>query len=99
MNEIISSFPQQWQEIIGLLLAPIAWIPRMQHVLMDFFLRSPCVWRARAWCYQAEGAALLARAAVCSAQLGPASLPVSELLMVLAFSFRHTWRYVSRPGV
>src|ERR687884_566440 len=30
MEELISSFPQQWQELIGLLLAPIVWIPRTQ---------------------------------------------------------------------
>src|SRR5215470_19220844 len=30
--------PERWQELIELLLAPIAWVPRMQETLLAFFL-------------------------------------------------------------
>src|SRR5919201_2869048 len=36
-EQIIAQVPERWREVVALLLAPIAWIPRMQHVLMDFF--------------------------------------------------------------
>src|SRR5262249_22646177 len=48
MEDIVSSFPQHWQEIIGLLAAPGSWLPRMQHLLMGFFLQSPSAWGAAA---------------------------------------------------
>jgi hypothetical protein len=31
------SVPERWQELIGLVLAPLAWIPRMQDAVMGFF--------------------------------------------------------------
>jgi hypothetical protein len=37
-EQIIAQVPERWREVVTLLLAPIAWIPRMQQVLMDFFL-------------------------------------------------------------
>ena len=30
--------PERWQEVIDLVLAPIAWIPRMQEALIAFFV-------------------------------------------------------------
>ena len=101
MNEIISSFPQQWQEIIGLLLAPIAWIPRMQHVLMDFFLRSPSVWMAAAKYVLLLLPALLALAALWCTQLSLYTLPfrngrvhfVSALLLTWWDAARAVWLY------
>jgi hypothetical protein len=32
------SVPERWQDVIQLLLAPIAWVPRLQEVLLAFFL-------------------------------------------------------------
>ena len=101
MNEIISSFPQQWQEVIGLLLAPIAWIPRMQHVLMDFFLRSPSVWMAAAKYVLLLFPALLALAALWCTQLSLYTLPfrngrvhfVSALLLTWWDAARAVWLY------
>src|ERR671936_777299 len=48
MEELIAAFPEQWKELMALLLAPIAWIPRTQEVVMDFFLRSPSLYSAAA---------------------------------------------------
>lgn len=33
--------PQDWQGVLEQLLIPVSWIPRMQEVLIDFFLFSP----------------------------------------------------------
>ena len=36
--------PERWQEVIQLLLAPIAWVPRMQEALLAFFLAPSEAW-------------------------------------------------------
>ena len=36
--------PERWQEMIGLLLAPIAWVPRMQEALLAFFMSPASPW-------------------------------------------------------
>src|SRR4029434_4617796 len=36
--------PERWQEVIDLVLTPIAWIPRMQEALIAFFLNPASHW-------------------------------------------------------
>jgi len=36
--------PERWQELIALLLAPVAWVPRMQEALLAFFLTPAAPW-------------------------------------------------------
>ena len=48
IERLIAMMPGQWREIVGLLLAPIVWVPRMQSALVDFFLESPSPWTATA---------------------------------------------------
>ena len=36
--------PERWQEVIELLLTPIAWVPRMQETLLAFFLNPSAPW-------------------------------------------------------
>jgi hypothetical protein len=36
--------PERWQDVIQLLLAPIAWVPRLQEVLLAFFLNPATSW-------------------------------------------------------
>jgi hypothetical protein len=36
--------PERWQDVIDLTLSPIAWIPRMQEVLLAFFLSPASGW-------------------------------------------------------
>ena len=36
--------PERWQDVIELLLSPIAWIPRMQETLLAFFLSPASAW-------------------------------------------------------
>src|SRR5436309_14950491 len=101
MEELISSFPQQWQEIIGLLLAPIVWIPRTQHVLMDFFTRSPSMWVAAVKYLLLLLPALLARLARSCTQLSIYTLPfrsnrvhfMSAMLLAWWDAARATWLY------
>jgi hypothetical protein len=46
IERLIAMVPGQWREIVGLLLAPIVWVPRMQSALTDFFLESASPWTA-----------------------------------------------------
>ena len=101
MDEIISSFPQHWQEIIGLLLSPISWLPRMQHVLMDFFTQSPSVWVAAAKYVLLLLPALLGVAALWCTQLSIYTLAfrngrvhfASAMLLAWWDAARATWLY------
>jgi hypothetical protein len=36
--------PERWQEVIDLLIAPVAWVPRMQEALLAFFLNPSPPW-------------------------------------------------------
>ena len=38
------SVPERWQDVIQLLLAPIAWVPRLQEALLAFFLSPATEW-------------------------------------------------------
>ncbi len=38
------SVPERWQDVIQLLLGPIAWVPRLQEVLLAFFLNPATSW-------------------------------------------------------
>jgi hypothetical protein len=101
MEEIISSFPQHWQEIIALLAAPISWLPRMQHVLMDFFMQSPSAWVAAAKYVLLLLPALLGVAALWCTQLSIYTLPfrsgrvhfASAMLLAWWDAARATWLY------
>jgi len=101
MEQIISSFPQQWQEVIALLLGPVGWIPRLQYVLMDFFLHSPSPWVAAAKYVLLLFPALLGLAALWCTQLSIYTLPfrngrvhfVSVLLLTWWDAARAVWLY------
>jgi hypothetical protein len=101
MEEIISSFPPHWQEFIGLLAAPVSWLPRMQHVLMDFFMQSPSVWVAAAKYVLLLLPALLGVAALWCTQLSIYTLPfrsgrvhfASAMLLAWWDAARATWLY------
>jgi hypothetical protein len=41
---MIMTVPERWQEVIDLVLAPIAWIPRMQEALIAFFVSPAARW-------------------------------------------------------
>jgi hypothetical protein len=101
MQEIITAFPEQWRQTIGLLMSPIAWIPRTHDVLMDFFLHSPSVWVAAAKYLFLLFPAVLALAAIWCTQLSVYTLPfrsgrlqfVSALLLTWWDAARAVWLY------
>jgi hypothetical protein len=101
MEQIVSSLPQNWQEIIALLLGPVGWLPRLQHVLMDFFLHSPSPWVAAAKYVLLLFPALLGLGALWCTQLSIYTLPfrngrvhfVSALLLTWWDAARAVWLY------
>jgi hypothetical protein len=48
LEQIIDMAPEQWQELVSVLIAPIQWIPEMQWWFIDFFSESPSGWIAAA---------------------------------------------------
>ena len=101
MQEFITAFPEQWRLVIGVLLAPIAWIPRTHDVLMDFFFHSPSVWVAAAKYLLLLFPAALGLAAIWCTQLSIYTIPfrsgrlqfVSALLLTWWDAARAVWLY------
>ena len=40
IDQIIARLPEAWRTVAELVAAPIAWVPRLQQLLFDFFLDS-----------------------------------------------------------
>jgi hypothetical protein len=101
MQDFIAAFPEQWRHVIGLLMAPIAWIPRTHDVLMDFFLQSPSVWVAAGKYVLLLFPAVLGLAAIWSTQLSIYTIPfrsgrlqfISALLLTWWDAARAVWLY------
>jgi hypothetical protein len=101
MDEIINAFPQQWQDVVGALFAPISWIPRTQHLVADFFIHSPSPWVAVAKYVLLLLPALLAFGALWCTQLSIYTLPfrtarvhfASAMLLAWWDAARATWLY------
>src|SRR5262249_28445921 len=101
MEELLSSLPQHWHDVIALLLSPVSWLPRMQHVLVDFFMQSPSVWVATAKYVLLLLPALLGVAALWCTQLSIYTLPfrsarvhfASAMLLAWWDAARATWLY------
>jgi len=101
MEEFLSSLPEHWHDVIGLLLSPVSWLPRLQHVLMDFFMQSPSVWVATAKYVLLLLPALLGVAALWCTQLSIYTLPfrsarvhfASAMLLAWWDAARATWLY------
>src|SRR5919109_792068 len=101
MQEFLTAFPEQWRQVIGLLMSPIAWIPRTHDVLLDFFLNSPSVWVATAKYVLLLFPAALGLAAIWCTQLSIYTIPfrsgrlqfVSALLLTWWDAARAVWLY------
>jgi hypothetical protein len=101
MQDLITAFPEQWRQVIGVLMAPIAWIPRTHDVLMDFFLHSPSVWVAALKYVLLLFPAVLGLAAIWCTQLSLYTVPfrsgrlqfVSALLLAWWDAARAVWLY------
>src|SRR5258707_11049591 len=46
MFELIQHIPEPWRQLAEVLIAPLAWIPRLQHTLWDFFFAPGPLWLA-----------------------------------------------------
>ena len=79
------SVPERWQELIELFVAPIAWVPRMQEVLLGFFVASESPWVAAA-----KYVFLL-----CPALLGVAALWMTLLSLYTLPFRRYRLRFIS----
>src|SRR5438876_683439 len=44
MFELIQHIPEPWRQLAEVLIAPLAWIPRLQHTLWDFFFAPGPLW-------------------------------------------------------
>lgn len=101
MQEFIAAFPEQWRQVVAVLMSPIAWIPRTQDVLIDFFLYSPSVWIAAAKSVLLLFPAVLGLAALWCTQLSLYTVPfrsarlqfVSALLLTWWDAARAVWLY------
>jgi len=101
IDELIARLPDAWREVAALLLAPIAWVPRLQQTLLGFFLESSSPWSTAAKLVLLLFPALLAVAAVWCTQLSIYTLPfrsgrgrfVSMLLLAWWDAARVVWLY------
>jgi hypothetical protein len=91
MQDFIAAFPEQWRQVVGVLLAPIAWIPRTHDVLLDFFLQSPSVWVATAKFVLLLFPAALGVAAIWCTQLSIYTLPFRSARLQFASALLLTW--------
>jgi hypothetical protein len=93
--------PERWQEVIDLVLAPIAWIPRMQEALIAFFVSPAARWTMALKYIFLLIPALLAVAAVWITMLSIYTLPfrasriryVSMMLLAWWDAARAVWLY------
>src|SRR5499433_3322879 len=75
MFELIQQIPEPWRQLADLLIAPLAWIPRLQHTLWDFFFAPGPLWLVTLKALFLAFPALLAIAAVWCTQLSIYTLP------------------------
>ncbi len=93
--------PERWQDVIDLVLSPIAWIPRMQEVLLAFFLSPASVGATAARYIFLLVPALLGVAAIWITVLALYTLPfrsrrvrfVSMILLAWWDAARAVWLY------
>src|SRR2546430_993716 len=93
--------PERWQEVIALLLAPVAWVPRMQEALLAFFLNPAPPWVTTAKYVFLLFPALLAVGAIWVTLLSLYTLPfragrvrfASMMLLAWWDAARSVWLY------
>src|SRR5438132_647471 len=75
MFELIQHIPEPWRQLAEVLIAPLAWIPRLQHTLWDFFFAPGPLWLVAGKFIFLLFPALLAVAAVWCTQLSLYTFP------------------------
>jgi hypothetical protein len=98
---MVARVPEQWREVVELLVAPIVWIPHLQRLVADFFLESSSPWTALAKYVLLLFPLLLAIAGLWCTQLSLYTLPfrsrrvpfVSTMLVMWWDAARAVWLY------
>lgn len=101
IERIIETVPEEWRSAAELATAPLAWIPGLQHALMDFFVEPSAPWAVAAKYVFLAFPALLAVVAIWCTQLALYTLPVrggrarfvSLLLLAWWDAGRAVWMY------
>src|SRR5947199_10357044 len=101
MFELIQRIPEPWRQQVDVLIAPLAWIPRMQHMLWDFFFAPGPLWLVLAKFVFLIFPALLAVAAVSCTQLSIYTLPfrsnraqfIPTMMLTCWDAVRAVWLY------
>ena len=101
IDRIMGRLPEAWRELIELAAAPIAWLPRLQHMAINFFFDSPSGWAAAAKFVFLLLPVLLGFAAIWCTGFSIYTLPfrsrridfVSTLLMTWWDAARAIWMY------
>lgn len=101
LDSLIDTLPEAWHDLAELAAVPIAWIPRLQHALISFFLESASPWAAAAKCVFLLFPVLLAVAGIWCTQLSIYTLPFrasrtrfgSLLLLAWWDAGRVVWMY------
>ncbi len=101
IDRIIARLPEAWRELAELAAAPIIWLPRLQHMLIAFFLDPSSAWSAAAKYVLLLLPALLGLAAVWCTALAIYTLPfrsgrarfVSLVLLAWWDAARVVWMY------
>jgi hypothetical protein len=101
IDRIIARLPEAWRELAELAAAPIAWVPRLQQMLVSFFLDTSSAWSAAAKYVFLLSPVLLGLAAIWCTGLSVYTLPfrsgrtriVSLLLLAWWDAARMVWMY------
>src|SRR2546425_7462245 len=101
IDRLIAAFPEAWRGVAELAAAPIAWLPRLQQILIGFFLDSASGWAVAAKCVLLLFPVLLGVAAAWCTGLAVYTLPfrsgrihfISTLLMAWWDAARAVWMF------
>jgi hypothetical protein len=91
LEHIIGRAPEGWRELAAVFLAPVLWIPRLQRVLIDFFVDSSFGWTATAKCVLLVLPAVLVLVAVWCTQLSLYTLPFRSRRVRFLATLLLTW--------
>src|SRR5438309_11879918 len=98
MFELIHRIPDPWRQLTDVLIAPLAWIPVMQHTLWDFFFAPGPWWLLTGKYIFLVFPALLAVAAVWCTQLSLYTLPFRSARVQFIPTMMLTWWDARAPS-
>jgi hypothetical protein len=91
VDEAVGALPEQWREVTALLHAPIAWIPHLQSLLIEFFGDSSSGWTATVKWVLLAFPALIGLIAVWCTQLSLYTLPFRARRVRFMSTLVMTW--------